>query len=903
MLNRISRSRWAGFAPRFVVVGLLAVTAASAFAEPVPKLFANRNDVAPANSVPVVEVGPIDLPAVQAEDQVNEQNGMPTRIAVPFAVAITPDNSGLWEALSDGGRLWRLRIAGDGARHINLGFTHYDMPVGGELVIYSADQGEVIRAFTSQDVQDHGQLWTPIVRSDEVVIEVRLPAGASSDDLTLELGQIAYGYRGFGADPVVLAGPRSGSCNVDVVCPEGIPWANEIPSVGVYTLSGFWTCTGVMVNNTAQNQVPYFLTADHCGVSSGNAASIVIYWNFENSTCRTPGSGASGGAGNGSLSQFSNGATFRADYSPSDFTLVQVNTAPPAAWGITFSGWSRASSNPASVVGIHHPNTDEKRISFENDPVTTTDYFGTSSPGDGTHIRIADWDLGTTEGGSSGSPIYNAQHQIVGQLHGGLAACGNNQPDWYGRFSVSWTGGGTNSSRLSNWLDPIASGATTLNTLVPGGGSAVCGNGIQEVGETCDDGNTMSGDGCSSTCQIEIIPSDGDECFDCIPIGNGAFSGTTSDNTGTTDDSSCGAAGDVIDEWYCYTATCSGTATASTCNPGTDFDTTLAVYSGCGGAELACNDDAVGSPAACSLSGLNRKSIVTWSATSGVTYYVRVSGYNGATGDFDLTLSCSGSNPCPNDTIASPTVIASLPYSGTGSTADCNDNYNEICPFTLTGAPDVVYAYTPPGDQTIDINMCASNYDTKVYIYAGSVTPGSPVACNDDGCPGTGAPSYRSTLIGVALTGGVTYYIIVDGYSDVDSGVFDLVITGSTVVECTVPGDCDDNDPCTFNDCIGNNCVFTMIDSDNDGEPDCTDLCPNDPLKITPGACGCGNPEMPADGDLNTDGNVNGLDAQSMVDGLMNGTNTNYNCHGDFNGNGQLDAGDIPGLVAAILAA
>jgi len=37
--------------------------------------------------------------------------------------------------------------------------------------------------------------------------------------------------------------------------------------------------------------------------------------------------------------------------------------------------------------------------------------------------------------------------------------------------------------------------------------SAVCGNGEVESGETCDDGNTTSGDGCSSSCQEEKINS------------------------------------------------------------------------------------------------------------------------------------------------------------------------------------------------------------------------------------------------------------------------------------------------------------------------------------------------------------------------------------------------------------
>lgn len=1016
-----------------VCIGLFAAPAA---ADDSVKLFSNRADVAPLATIPVVEVGPIDLPAVQAEDLLNEQNGLPTRIAIPFPVSMTPDNAGSWETLSDGSRLWRLRVLAGDAPHVNLGFVQYVMPAGGELVLFAEDQSQIVRPFTAADVRDHGQLWTPIVRSSAVVIEVRLPKGVSPDDLTLELGQISYGYRGFGAEPVVLAAPRSGSCNVDVACSQGDPWANEIPSVGVYTLNGFWTCTGVMINNTAQNQTPYFLTANHCGVNSSSDSTIVVYWNYENSTCRTPGSGASGGAGDGSLSQFTNGSTFRATYAPSDFTLVQLSSSPPSAWGITFSGWDRSSGNASSVVGIHHPSTDEKRISFENNPVTTTNYFGTSSPGDGTHIRVIDWDLGTTEGGSSGSPIYNPQHQIVGQLHGGLAACGNNDSDWYGRLSVSWAGGGSNSTRLSNWLDPLGTGATTLNTLVPGGTTPVCGNNITETGETCDDGNTVSGDGCSSTCQIEATA--GDECFDCITAGDGTTSGSTGDNTGAADDSSCGGTDDLIDEWYCYTATCTGTATATTCNAGTDFDTTLAVYAACGGAELACNDDTVGAPPACDLGGNNRKSTISWAVTSGATYYVRVAGWGGATGNCDLTLSCSGTNPCPNDTAANPIVIGGLPYSDTGSTAACNDDYNEECPFTEIGGPDVVYSYTPAGNQTIDIDLCASGYDTKVYIYVGSVTPGAPYACNDDGCPGSPPASFRSSLSGVAVTAGFTYLIVVDGYDATSSGTYDMTITGTAVgpvndncgnaspvsdgvtafdntgattdgpdepgacnffsytqvgadiwyrytatctgdvtvslcgsgydtklavygascpagaaaiacnddscggttrseltfpatggseyliriggyeaatgagtmtiscastVECVNPIDCDDNDPCTFDDCVGSNCVNTIVDTDNDGEPDCTDGCPNDPFKIVPGVCGCGQAETPADGDMNADGDVDSRDAQSMVDGLMNGTTIWYDCHGDFNANGQLDAGDISGFVAAMLAA
>lgn len=51
--------------------------------------------------------------------------------------------------------------------------------------------------------------------------------------------------------------------------------------------------------------------------------------------------------------------------------------------------------------------------------------------------------------------------------------------------------------------------------------------------------------------------------------------------------------------------------------------------------------------------------------------------------------------------------------------------------------------------------------------------------------------------------------------------------------------DCDDR-------CPGRD---DNLDSDGDGVPDCLDACPNDPFKTNPGACGCGQPETDTDGD------------------------------------------------------
>jgi len=413
----------------------------------------------------------LDLPAIEAEDEIRAIEGMAPRFAIPRPVSITPNNAGTWENFGADRRVWRLRITSPGAISMNLGFTHYKMPPGGELWLYTSDGLHATRPFTSTDNADHNQLWTPILPSDDIVVEVRLPA-ALVTAMDLELGSVNVGYRTFGE---TLQGngftPRSGSCNVDVVCPEGDPWEDEINSVGVISTGGSTFCTGCMLNNARQDRKPFFLTANHCGINSGNAASLVVYWNYQNSTCRPVNSGASGGAGDGSLTQFNTGSFFRAASSPSDFTLVELDEEPNSAWNVTFAGWSKTGAESPSGTCIHHPNTDEKRITFYATPTTTTSYNNPAVPGDGTHVH-ATWSLGVTEPGSSGSPLFDSNHRVIGQLHGGPSACAaSDKSDYYGRFSVSWTGGGTNATRLSNWLDPDATGATAVDTI--GGGLTI----------------------------------------------------------------------------------------------------------------------------------------------------------------------------------------------------------------------------------------------------------------------------------------------------------------------------------------------------------------------------------------------------------------------------------------------
>ena len=407
------------------------------------------------------ELPPIVLESVYKEDVDRQEAGLPPRFALPRDCSLTPQNAGTWETLDPGTLVWRLRIRAMGAVNLNLGFGSFHLPPSATLYVYSSDLVHVVAPFSAADNAPHGELWTPVVNTDDLVVEL-VVAESEVDDVRLALTRIGQGYRPFGAPGASYFG--SGSCNYDVICPEGDGWRLEIPSVGVISTGGSTFCTGFMVNNVRNDLRPYFMTAAHCGINGGNAASLVVYWNYENSFCRPAGTPGAGGPGDGSLAEFNSGSFFRAGSSNSDFTLVELDSDPLPSFDVSYAGWDATGADASMAVGIHHPDTDEKRISYEFQPTTTTSYLSNPVPGDGTHVRVEDWDLGTTEPGSSGSPLFNQDHRVIGQLHGGFASCTSQTSDWYGKFSVSWNGGGTSSTRLSNHLDPDATGLLTVDT-------------------------------------------------------------------------------------------------------------------------------------------------------------------------------------------------------------------------------------------------------------------------------------------------------------------------------------------------------------------------------------------------------------------------------------------------------
>ena len=433
-----------------------------------------------------VDVAIVDVPGIDAARQRTEgdrsmraEGRKRLRSAEARTVSITPEHEGRWDTLDDGSRLWRVRVRAAGATDLRLAFAHFALPRDATLHVIGAGD-EYQGPYTSADALG-GTFHAPVVPGDTATIELHVPAGAALVPGALELVTVGAGFRDLYERNGAKDGSpgASGACNVDVACPLGVAYAQEIRAVGYYEYIAaddgeYYICSGTLVTDVPHARRNLFLTAAHCMSVASEAQSMVVYWNYQSTQC----GGLAAPAG-GFFADDQHGAMLRATRADVDFTLVELAGTPEADWNLYYAGWDASGSVPDGTIGIHHPSGDVKKITAGPAPRTADSCIVEVAPSvHGTHWNTGPYTQGTTEGGSSGSGLFApassaggiARH-LIGTLSGGTAACSDTSPgqpddgyDCYGKLSVAWNGSSP-SSRLRDWLDPANSGATSADGI------------------------------------------------------------------------------------------------------------------------------------------------------------------------------------------------------------------------------------------------------------------------------------------------------------------------------------------------------------------------------------------------------------------------------------------------------
>ncbi len=422
-------------------------------------LFSGFQTISPAQIK--VSPSPAEMDAIRK----SEFNTIGKKVAIP---AVTEKSTGQWES-DDGFSIWKLIVETDNADAIIVYFDELTLPVGSEIVAYSADDpSESTGVFTENSNKYVKTFALPMVNSDKVVVEARIPSGqvnafhAVISEIGCIVGKGTNGTTGFGdTDP----------CYINVNCADGLPYQNARRAVAQYTFTEggvIGNCTGTLLNNTAQDDRNLFLSAQHCAIEATPAelGQAIFYFNYEAPDCDNPSSSAGllDDAVVGCTRIAASGGQHPLPPDGSDFHLFELNPIP-AAYNVYYAGWNRndiGANIPMPGAIIQHPLSDIKKISFIDSftqAMTGSDFYANCIQMSGTG--------GIIEPNASGSGVFDNNKRVIGTISYGATGCvipGAFNLAAGGKFFAHWDMNGTAANRrLKPWLDPTNSNVMTLD--------------------------------------------------------------------------------------------------------------------------------------------------------------------------------------------------------------------------------------------------------------------------------------------------------------------------------------------------------------------------------------------------------------------------------------------------------
>ena len=412
-----------------------------------------------------------------------ESQGMAPRcVSKLIDVKMNPNNAGAWNTLPDGQTIWQLELQAKGAQALMLYYADFLIPEGGRLYLYNEDKSELLGAYTHATHPAGGRFATGFLSGDALTLEY-VP-GADGRQPQLEIEAVGYAFNLPTGHRTWRSGAQlrrnSDPCEVNVNCSEGDAWQNEKKGVChiVQRVNGHgFICTGSLVNNTAQDLKPYILTATHCSQDASDVTATdeeLLQWQFifhkEYTGCDSYNSETTQTRSMVGCTRMAATPT----HGGSDGLLLLLKQNIPTNYNVYYNGWDRSDRAPTSGVSLHHPQGDYMKISTYTTPPKTATFYGDGTLEGAPH---AHWNAifarttnghGVTEVGSSGAPLFDSNHRIVGTLTGGTSTCEKPEgSNLYSKFGYHWNKSSANSGRISTrfneFLDPTGSNVEFLD--------------------------------------------------------------------------------------------------------------------------------------------------------------------------------------------------------------------------------------------------------------------------------------------------------------------------------------------------------------------------------------------------------------------------------------------------------
>ena len=443
-------------------------------------------------------VTPPDVRALLAEDELNAN--LAPRAAVILPVDLNPTNSGEWITLETGETIWRLAIEAEGAKAITLYYSHFNLPKGSKLFIYNKNKTHILGAYTEANNPPFSpEFATEFVAGDHIILEYVAPLSAKimqkfntrAGEIEVEAPKqrptivypdiqiegLGYAYNHlvsvvemFDSSKTPSDLGSSGACQVNINCAQGAQWQNQKKGV-VATLQRIgnfsFICSGSLINNLREDLTPYILMAWHCSEYNGNQSSAAnfnqyqFYFHWERAGCANTTAPITYRTMTGCVK-----VTDIPLGGGSDGLLLRLNQAIPIEWDVYYNGWDATLPTTwgAGGVGIHHPSGDVKKISTASNNISQTTMnisgYAASATNGGWNVSFnTSVNPSVTEGGSSGSPLFNSAGLIVGTLTGGSGTCTslNNQSNLYGKMGYHYDRFNTTPA-MKPYLDPDNTG-------------------------------------------------------------------------------------------------------------------------------------------------------------------------------------------------------------------------------------------------------------------------------------------------------------------------------------------------------------------------------------------------------------------------------------------------------------